>query len=210
MAVKSSFTNMVACLGCVTLVCALLLGVVYVYTEEAVSAAQQAKSTRAIEAVSPAFDSLCEEKEADGKTSYYVARDAEGANIALIVTAETSKGFGGKIKMMVGFLPDGSIYDTSVLEHSETPGLGAKATEEGFKGQFRGFNPALKKLIVKKDGGDVDAITAATITSRAYCDALQTATDKFNTLSQTVFPQPQPEEEPAAEEENIEEDTRNE
>ena len=210
MAVKSSFTNMVACLGGVTLVCAAILGAVYVYTEDAVSAAQQAKSTKAIEAVSPTFDSLCEEKEADGKTSYYVARDADGANIALIVTAETSKGFGGKIKMMAGFLPDGSIYNTSVLEHSETPGLGSKATEEGFKGQFRGFNPALKKLIVKKDGGDVDAITAATITSRAYCDALQTATDKFNTLSQTVFPQPQPEEEPAAEEENIEEDTRNE
>lgn len=210
MAVKSSFVNMVACLGGVTLVCAAILGAVYVYTEDAVSAAQQAKSTKAIEAVSPAFDSLCEEKEADGKTSYYVARDAEGANIALIVTAETSKGFSGKIKMMVGFRPDGSIYDTSVLEHSETPGLGAKCTEEGFKGQFRGFNPSERKLIVAKDGGDVDAITAATITSRAYCDALQTAVDKFNVLSGTVFPKPQPEEEAAAAEENIEEDTGNE
>lgn len=210
MTVKSSFLNMVACLGTVTLVCAALLGVVYSATEDAVSAAQQAKSTKAIEAVSPAFDSLCEEKEADGKTSYYVARDAEGANIALIVIAESSKGFGGKIKMMVGFRPDGSVYDTSVLEHSETPGLGAKCTEESFKGQFRGFNPSEKKLTVAKDGGDVDAITAATITSRAYCDALQAATDKFNTLSQTVFPKPQPEEEPAAEEENIEEGLENE
>lgn len=210
MAVKSSFVNMVACLGGVTLVCAAILGAVYVYTEDAVSAAQQAKSTKAIEAVSPAFDSLCEEKEADGKTSYYVARDAEGANIALIVTAETSKGFSGKIKMMVGFRPDGSIYDTSVLEHSETPGLGAKCTEEGFKGQFRGFNPFERKLIVAKDGGDVDAITAATITSRAYCDALQTAVDKFNVLSETVFPKPQQEEEAAAAEENIEEITGNE
>lgn len=207
MAAKSSFVNMVVCLGIVTLVCGALLGIVYVVTEDAVSDAQQAKSTKAIEAVSPAFASLSEGMEADGKTKYYVARNAADTAIALIVTAETSKGFGGKIKMMVGFLPDGTIYDTSVLEHAETPGLGAKCTEESFKGQFRGFSPLEKKLVVSKDGGDVDAITAATITSRAYCDAMQNAVGKFNILSQTVFPKL---EEPVTEEENIEEDVQDE
>ena len=78
--------------------------------------------------------------------------------------------------MYVGFTPDGTIYDTSVVDCSnETPGLGAKCTEESFKGQFRGFNPSEKKLTVAKDGGDVDAITAATITSRAYTLAVANA-----------------------------------
>jgi len=85
----------------------------------------------------------------------------------------------------VGFRPDGSIYNTAVLSHSETPGLGAKCVEEGFAAQFRGFDPASKRLAVKKDGGDVDAITASTITSRAYCVALENAVATFRTLTGT-------------------------
>ncbi|MGB4293017.1 MAG: FMN-binding protein [Bacteroidales bacterium] len=66
-----------------------------------------------------------------------------------------------------------------MLEQKETPGLGTKMTEPFFKDQFNGKNPANFKLKVKKDGGEVDAITAATITSRAFCDALERA---YNTL----------------------------
>ena len=87
----------------------------------------------------------------------------------------TVSGFGGPLTLMVGLLPDGTVYNTSVLSHSETPGLGAKCTEESFFGQFKGWNPEKKKLLVKKDGGDVDAITASTITSRAYTLAIQNA-----------------------------------
>ena len=76
---------------------------------------------------------------------------------------------------MVGVLPDGTIYNTKVLSHSETPGLGAKCTEPAFADQFKGFDPSVKKLSVKKDGGDIDAITAATITSRAYTETVALA-----------------------------------
>lgn len=87
-------------------------------------------------------------------------------------------GFGGKLKVLVGFAEDGTISGYSVLEHSETPGLGAKAGDwfqNGGKGNIIGKNPGEKELTVSKDGGDVDAITASTITSRAFLLAVNNA-----------------------------------
>ncbi len=84
-------------------------------------------------------------------------------------------GFGGPVSLMVGVLNDGTVYNTKTLSHSETPGLGAKCTEPSFADQFRNLDPSAKKLSVKKDGGDIDAITAATITSRAYVEAVSLA-----------------------------------
>ena len=85
---------------------------------------------------------------------------------------------------MVGVTPDGVVYNTSVLSHSETPGLGAKCnTDAKFMAQWEGFNPAEKILSVKKDGGDVDAITASTITSRAYTEAVKNAVAAVKALS---------------------------
>ena len=84
---------------------------------------------------------------------------------------------------MVGITPDGKVYNTSVLSHTETPGLGAKCTsDEHFYTQFKGFDPSQKILTVKKDGGDVDAITASTITSRAYSLAVKNAVEAFKTI----------------------------
>ena len=78
---------------------------------------------------------------------------------------------------MAGFKPGGTIVNITVLEHKETPGLGTKMAEPKFKDQFMDKNPAEFSLKVKKDGGPVDAITAATISSRAFCDALQRASN---------------------------------
>ena len=75
------------------------------------------------------------------------------------------------------------IYNTTVLSQAETPGLGAKCTEPEFADQFKNWNPAEKVLKVKKDGGDVDAITASTITSRAYAKAVETAVTVFNSIT---------------------------
>ena len=80
---------------------------------------------------------------------------------------------------MVGLLTDGTINKVSVLQQSETPGLGANMVNPKFKDQFDGKNPASFKLNVKKDGGDVDAITAATISSRAFSEAVRTACEGF-------------------------------
>jgi electron transport complex protein RnfG len=84
---------------------------------------------------------------------------------------------------MVGITMDGKVYNTSVLQHSETPGLGAKCTsDQKFINQFKGFDPSVKKLAVSKDGGDVDAITASTITSRAYTLAIKNAVEAFKKI----------------------------
>jgi electron transport complex protein RnfG len=101
--------------------------------------------------------------------------------VGYAVKTYTDKGFGGHIELMAGFLPDGSIHNVLVLQHKETPGLGTRMTDAKFSNQFLGKNPATYALRVKKDGGEVDAITAATVSSRAYCDALERG---FNTLIQ--------------------------
>jgi Na+-translocating ferredoxin:NAD+ oxidoreductase subunit G len=103
-------------------------------------------------------------------------------NIGVAVNTYTTLGYSGLIKMMVGFQADGTINNFEVLEHKETPGLGTKMTEPAFKEVFQGKNPATFTLKVEKDGGDVDAITAATITSRAVCDAIQRAYDTYEEM----------------------------
>lgn len=171
---------MVLCLGVITLVCSALLAGIYVLTEEPIEKASQKKTEQTIAAVSPEFSTLESCNTEDG-VSYYVTRDSEGKAVAYVVNA-SSVGFGGSLNLMVGFLPDGTINRTAVLSHSETPGLGAKCIGEDFSSQFVGFNPAERSLQVKKDGGDVDAITASTITSRAYCAALRNAVDLFGSI----------------------------
>lgn len=89
-----------------------------------------------------------------------------------------SKGFGGALTVLVGFDAEGKIIDYSLLAHSETPGLGSKAAEwfkKGNKGDIIGMNPGEAPLTVSKDGGNVDAITASTITSRAFLSAVNAA-----------------------------------
>ena len=80
--------------------------------------------------------------------------------------------------MLVGFDKDGNIIDYSLLSHAETPGLGSKAADwfkKGQKGDITGKNPGKGALVVNKDGGDVDAITASTITTRAFLNAVNNA-----------------------------------
>jgi electron transport complex protein RnfG len=113
--------------------------------------------------------------------TFYPAMN-QGKYIGMAVETYTMLGFSGEIKLMVGFDMTGNIMNIAVLSHSETPGLGDKIENEksDFSKQFRGINPdnfILKKK--KKDNGDVDAITASTISSRAYCDAVQRAYNAF-------------------------------
>ena len=80
---------------------------------------------------------------------------------------------------MVGFNPDKTIQNIVVLEQKETPGLGTKMKDDKFIRQFRGKDPSSFPLVVTKDGGEVDALTGATITTRAFCEAAQLAYDAF-------------------------------
>ena len=117
-------------------------------------------------------------------------QDANGNDVIIYATdkgvavqAIDPNGFGGKLSVLVGFADEGSIKGYTVLEHAETPGLGAKAGlwfQKGEKGDIIGKNPGDAKynnkgLTVSKDDGDVDAITASTITSRAFLRAVNVA-----------------------------------
>ena len=161
-----------------------VLGLVYGVTKDAIAEVDQKKNEAAIQAVLPLenvtykADTLKYNYEGVDMTfPCNLAFDANG-NFQGAAVKTSEGGFGGKIDMMVGFLADGTIKGTSVLSHAETPGLGANMTGK-FKDQFVDKNPNNFKLIVKKDGGDVDAITAATITSRAFSKAVDKAYQAF-------------------------------
>ena len=191
MAVKSSFKNMTICLFAICLVCSALLAGVYALTAEPIAAAAAAKNEAAIKEVLPEEAVRIEEErtvEMDGVAyTYNLAYDEPGNTVGCAINV-TTLGFGGPIVIKVGFDMDGVIWNTKVLSQSETPGLGAKCVEASFSDQFKEFDPAQKKLAVVKDGGDVDAITASTITSRAYANGLATAVKVFQTIGQTPMP----------------------
>ena len=110
----------------------------------------------------------------------YQVKDAQGKDLGAAVES-TTMGFGGDLKVMVGFAPEGTILGYTLLAHTETPGLGAKADkwfQKGEKGDIVGKAPA-EPLTVSKDGGQVDAITASTITSRAFLLAVNNAYNAY-------------------------------
>lgn len=180
---ESTFVSMVATLIVVTLVAAGLLGSVYALTKEPIRLAELKKKNEAIRVVVPGFDNEPSEEvkkvAVDGDTLYFYTARKGDEILGTAAETFTNKGFSGEFKLMVGFSPDGSITDIAVIKHAETPGLGDKMERDksDFNVQFMGQHPDNFKLAVKKDRGDVDAITASTITSRAYCDAVQRAYD---------------------------------
>ncbi len=182
---ESSFINMTLTLFLVTLLASVALGVVYEVTSGPKAKAEAMKKNFAIKKVVPAFDNQPNSESyriaaAPGEDSLtcYPARK-EGKLVGTAIETYTMKGFSGLIRLMVGLTPEGVIYSTSVLEQKETPGLGTKITEPLFKDQFDQKDPAQFRLSVKKDGGEIDAITASTITSRAFCDAVQRAYEAY-------------------------------
>ena len=177
MAAQSTLRNMVLCLTGVCLVCAAILGGIYALTFEPIRQANENILKASLSAVLPEGVEIgaAETAAADGYSYEYYPATKDGEAVAYAVKS-TTIGFGGPLSLMVGVLKDGTVFNTSVLACTETPGLGAKCQEEGshFRTQFQGFAPD-KSLKVTKDGGDVDAITASTITSRAYTLAVSNA-----------------------------------
>ena len=191
MAVQSSFKNMTICLFAICIVCSSLLAGVYALTKEPIDAAAKAKNEAAIMEVLPSSAVTIEEEitiDFEGASyAYNLAYDEQGNTVGCAINV-SPVGFGGPIAIKVGFDANGVIWNTKVLSQAETPGLGAKCVEPSFSDQFKGFDPSQKKLSVKKDGGDVDAITASTITSRAYADGIALAVKVFQAIGQTPMP----------------------
>ena len=187
---ESTFINMTATLVVVTLVAAGLLGTVFALTKEPIRLAELARKNEAIANVVPGFDNEpsqeVERLFLDGDSIFlYTARKGEEI-LGTAVETFTNKGFSGEFKLMVGIDPHGSIIKIAVIKHAETPGLGDKMEQDksDFHIQFMGKDPASFNVAVTKDRGDVDAITASTITSRAYCDAVNRAFEAFKQKKQ--------------------------
>lgn len=200
---ESNFKNMVLVLFTITLISSAAVAYVNSLTAEPIEEAKQAKQVKAIREVIPGkFDNdpMAEawaEKTPDGGILEFYPAKKEGQLLGTAVKTYTNNGFGGTVWLMVGFNPDGTIANYSVLDHKETPGLGSKMDswfkptqkEKSLIERIFGFevksvekqssvigkNPETQALAVSKDGGEVDAITAATISSRAFLDAINRA-----------------------------------
>lgn len=188
---NASAPRMLLALGLVTVVSAALLAAVYAATAAPVARAAARARTEAIAAVVPEFDNSPADEAvtltpADGGeplTLYPATLGGRAAGAA--VQTYSDAGFSGRISLMVGFDPSGTVTGYRVMAHSETPGLGAKM-ETWFRDP-RGHRSVIGRdasrgpLAVTADGGDIDAITAATISSRAFLDAVNRAYSCFTT-----------------------------
>ena len=181
--IPSTFINMCAVLTGISLSASFLLGLAYTKTQDAIERVKNEKIITAVREVLPEFDNdpLAEKytNAAWPLFEFYPAKK-NGQPAGTAVRSYSPDGFSGNIWIIAGFLPDGTIFNVKLTEHGETPGLGSKSGEMPFIGQFINKHPVHFILKVKKDGGSVDAVTAATISSRAFCDALSRAYSALN------------------------------
>ena len=192
---ESTLTNMVLVLTGVAVVMGGILAFVNHLTEgpindqKAKALADGIKTVMVSDDIVVAKTDTVRQNDAKGKEMTYIiyqARDAQGKELGAAVESTTG-GFGGDLKVLVGFDAEGKILGYTLLEHTETPGLGAKADkwfQRGEKGDIIGKTPA-EPLTVSKDGGQVDAITASTITSRAFLLAVNNAYNAYKATPAT-------------------------
>ena len=186
---ESTLTNMVLVLTGVAVIMGGILAYVNHLTEGPI-AAQKAKALNdGVKVVMCSDDAkiakvdTVRQNDAKGKELTYIilhTQDAQKHDLGAAVVSTTG-GFGGDMRIIVGFDPEGKILGYALLEHAETPGLGAKADKwfkKGEKGDIIGKDPK-EPLTVSKDGGQVDAITASTITSRAFLLAVNNAYNAY-------------------------------
>ena len=186
---ESTLLNMVLVLTGVAVVMGGILAFVNHLTEGPIAQQKEKALSDGIKAVMSSdniqvaqTDTVCQNDNKGKEMTFiiYQVNDAQGQELGAAVES-TSMGFGGDLKVLVGFAPDGKILGYTLLEHAETPGLGAKADkwfQKGEKGDIIGKTPA-EPLTVSKDGGQVDAITASTITSRAFLLAVNNAYNAY-------------------------------
>ena len=218
---ESTLTNMIVSLVLIAALAAAALAGVYLMTKDSIDNVQKEKKQSALNAVLPGFDgqiipvptNIPGEKD---PVTVNLAVTADNVLFGAAVETYTNKAFGGTFTLMVGFDADGNILGTEVIKAAETPGLGDKINrnKSNFAEQFVTMNPENNgfDLKVKKDGGEVDAITAATISSRAYCDAVNRAAKAFYATRTIAIPRVMPNlkinttnasEEPASEEKGV-------
>lgn len=176
----TSTWRLVAVLGGICMVAALALAGVYEITKEPIAYQKKLEVIRSLDAVLPGLTTdpdsfFLDMKREDGSPVRVFRAPGEGgetvAGAAFEVVAPD--GYSGNIYIMMGVLPDGKLGGIEILSHAETPGLGSLIEDESWKGIFRGRSLDDTNFKVKKDGGDIDQITGATISPRAISGAVE-------------------------------------
>ncbi len=167
---------------------ALILSLVYEQTREAVAEQHRQQILRALKAVLPPFDNqpdtealaLVAGRDRRGReiTSTFYPGRREAGLVGIAFNVRAPDGYSGDIDVMVGVDPEGRVLGIEILRHAETPGLGDKIREEWFKAQFRGKGPQADWR-VRKDGGEFDQFTGATISARAVVGAVGRGVEFF-------------------------------
>lgn len=180
---------MVLTLFLVTFISAFILGFVQDMTRDAIDSAKMKAQNDAIKSILPEFTELGKSiktapKEGGDSLEFFPAYNQSKELVGVAVKTYSKNGFGGLIQVMAGFSTEGTITGYQILEHKETPGLGSKMgtwfSNSQKPGQnIIGKNPGKVNFIVRKDGGDIDAITASTITSRAFLEAVRRAYETY-------------------------------
>jgi electron transport complex protein RnfG len=176
-----------------TLICivaASVLAGVYTITKEPIAISERQEKLKAIKIVLPPFNNEPDKEEEkitvkDRETEvekdiyFYPGKNEAGELIGVAIQTVSKTGYGGDIVIMVGADMKGEIQGLYILNYAETPGLGSKIDEEWFKKQFVGISISKNKLSVEKDGGEIDSITGATISSRAVAYAVEEGLEVF-------------------------------
>lgn len=175
---KSTLPSMFIVLTLIAVISAAALAATYGITSPILEEQARTRQIQAIAAVVPAFDNAPTEEAFQRRdfadVELYPARLGP-ERVGTAARSVTPTGYGGDIALMVGFDADGVVEGVRILSHSETPGLGAKVVEADFLDQFVGLDPATGSVAVVADGGRIDSITAATISSRAVCTGIARA-----------------------------------
>lgn len=185
---ESTLPNMVLALGIVCILAATLLGGMYMITKEPIEKQMKAQQEAAILEVAPPFNNNPEKEkmeiEENGEIFTVYPAISDGKLVGAAVEGSSMNGFAGQVTVMCGFDLDGTVRDYRVIQQAETPGLGTKM-ETWFRDprgarSVIGKNPESFSFYVTKDpGGEVDGITAATISSRAFLEIMRNAFEAY-------------------------------
>ena len=182
---SSSLGHMIAAMTLVAIFAGTILGFSYSITKAPIQAAKDNRKLEAIkEVIGTEFDNnpFAERINIGNGIELYPARQSDKIT-SIAIKTYSNNAFSGRLELIVGFMLDGTINGYKVIEQKETPGLGSKIEEPQFSLQFKGLNPTSKSFKVRQDGGEIDAITSATISSRAVIDAISRAYNKYLNFS---------------------------
>lgn len=194
---QSTLKNMFLSLSIICLTVAVLLAQVNKMTAKPIADAKAMKLQNAISEVVPAFDNdpVAEAYRMPVGTGdsllVYPAKKGDKV-VGYAVNSSSNNGFSGEIQIMIGFDMEDRLINYAVLQHAETPGLGSKMTD-WFKNKEKpsqsviGRDLSQRALAVSKDGGEVDAITASTITSRAFLEAVNRAYQAYSESRENAY-----------------------